>query len=332
MIKNFNNYSNFKLSFYGLTNKFFYLLLKKSRHSKDKSRIKKLRDFYYRKITNDEYFSPSIIHIETRTKCSGCCSFCLASFKTDPRDDGLMSEEMVSNILNQLQKLNFNKRLSFYNNNEPFMDKRIFSFISEARKKIPNAFLELKTNGKGLKINDVLEIFDCGLDYLYINDYVDAVNFKSHLHSRNIIKLKEQLKDIRRFKGQFKTNNNFERLSIDLRYEGAIMNTRAGTSPNRKKDVYNNSKPFKTKNWICFRPCEMMTINRNGDVATCSEDLLYEEKMGNILKSNIKDIWCSEKYIEIRKNLLDSNRNILSTCKKCDYSGFTQEAFIEHNF
>ena len=75
-----------------------------------------------------------------------------------------------------------------------------------------------------------------------------------------------------------------------------------------------------------------MTINRHGDVATCSEDLLYEEKMGNILNSSIKNIWCSEKYTKIRKNLLDSNRNFLSTCKKCDYCGFTQEAFIEHSF
>ena len=81
-------------------------------------------------------------------------------------------------FLSQLSELKYSNRLSFYNNNEPFLDKRIYSFIKLARKKLPNVFLELKTNGKGLKLENILEIFSNGLDYLYINDYVNLENFK----------------------------------------------------------------------------------------------------------------------------------------------------------
>ena len=109
------------------------------------------------------------------------------------------------------------------------------------------------------------------------------------------------------------------------------MNTRAGTAPNRQLDLHSNYKKFKSKNWICFRPFEMITINREGDFAVCSEDLLYEEKMGNIKKTKIIDIWLSEKYKKIRSELLNGNRKCLSTCSKCDYKGFTLEAFLENN-
>ena len=63
-----------------------------------------------------------------------------------------MQEETVEKIINELSEVNYNNRLSFYNNNEPFLDKRIYSFIQIARNKLPKAFLELKTNGKGLKL------------------------------------------------------------------------------------------------------------------------------------------------------------------------------------
>ena len=72
-----------------------------------------------------------------------------------------------------------------------------------------------------------------------------------------------------------------------------------------------------------------MTINKEGYIGACSEDLLFSEKMGNINKDNIINIWNSEKFKNTRKELLNGNRQCMSTCKKCDYRGFTQESFLE---
>lgn len=173
------------LKSFGLKSKLIYYYSKKFFHYKIKFKINKLKNIYKEKNDTGSFFLPRIVHIETRTKCSGGCSFCLASYKTDPREDGLMSENIVHEILNQLSELNYSNRLSFYNNNEPFLDKRIYSFIEIARKKLPNSFLELKTNAKGLKIENILEIFSKGLDYLYINDYVDLESFRK----KNIVKM-----------------------------------------------------------------------------------------------------------------------------------------------
>ena len=191
--------------------------------------------------------------------------------------------------------------------------------------------MELKTNAKGLKIENILEIFSKGLDYLYINDYVELDNFRKNKHSKNVERLKNELEKIRRFRGKYLENGKFERIDISLRYEGAILNTRAGTAPNRDKEINSNYKKFESNNWVCFRPFEMITINKEGDVALCSEDLLYDEKMGNIKNNKIVDIWFSKKYKKVRNELLNGNRKYLTTCSKCDYKGYALEAFLENN-
>ena len=86
---------------------------------------------------------------------------------------------LFSKIIKDLKEINFNNRLSLYNNNEPLLDKRIFEMIEICRKELPNCFIEIKTNARSLTFEKLLQLFNSGLDYLYINDYVDESSFKS---------------------------------------------------------------------------------------------------------------------------------------------------------
>ena len=83
---------------FGAKSKLLYFYSKIFSQYKIKNKIDKLKLVYKQKNDSDSFFLPRIIHIETRTKCSGGCSFCLASYKTDPREDGSMSDEMVNDI------------------------------------------------------------------------------------------------------------------------------------------------------------------------------------------------------------------------------------------
>ena len=292
------------------------------------SKLKKLKKIYNSFILNENFFLPRIVHIETRTRCSGKCSFCLASVLTDPRNDESMDINLFLKIINDLKKINYNNRLSLYNNNEPLLDKRIFEMIKICRKELPNSFIEIKTNARSLTYEKLLELFNCGLDYIYINDYVDEKGFKLKKFSKRVQNLENEIKNSRRFKGK-NEDNSFERISISLRFEGEILNSRAGTAPNRK-EVFSNSGEWYSKKLLCFRPFEMITINPKGQIALCSEDLLFSEIMGDVNNENIKDIWMSKKYFEVRKNLLSGNRGCKSTCAKCDYRGFTMESFLDN--
>jgi radical SAM protein with 4Fe4S-binding SPASM domain len=73
----------------------------------------------------------------------------------------------------------------------------------------------------------------------------------------------------------------------------------------------------------------MLVINPNGDVALCSEDLRFEEIMGNIRDQGMFALWRSQKYNGIRARLLDGDRPCMSTCAQCDYRGYTLEILRE---
>jgi radical SAM protein with 4Fe4S-binding SPASM domain len=243
----------------------------------------------------------------------------MANIYDDPRKDLLMPDSLLYKIIDELEEWNYSNRISFYNNNEPFLDKRLPKIIKNARSKIPRSYLEVKSNGRGLKIDKILEVFNAGLDMLYINDYTDTGK-----NSKNIIKIIDELSTIRRFKGHMESHNGnyFHKIIITQRDVNQVLNTRAGTAPNRNKLPRSLQIP-------CFRPFEMMTINPEGYVGVCSEDLLYLSKMGDVNKNKLLEIWYSDKYERFRRKLIQGDRGHHKACSNCDYKGFSFEIFCE---
>ncbi len=288
-----------------------------------KAQLKELQKIYQTKLNNNNIPLPRIIHIETRTKCNGLCSFCEASVKTDKREDKHMSLDLVKMIINELKEVDYSNRLSFYNNNEPFIDKRIFEMIKLARTALPYAYLELKSNGKNLTKEMVFEIFNAGLDMLYINDYKDDYQM-----TENVKKIKEELNNSRRLKGHLAGDTYHSRIMISSEDINKVKGTRAGTSPNKKF----TGKPLDK---MCMRPFEMITIGPDGQIGTCSEDFHYAMNMGNVDNNKreftkLFDLWTGEKWNNLRKELINGNRSYNNLCSKCDYRGHTFEILNEN--
>ncbi len=280
--------------------------------------IKNLKQIYLNKIKNNESIIPRIIHVETRSKCNGTCSFCPASVKFDKREDLLMPIEYIEKVIDDLSSIDYKNRLSFYNNNEPFLDNRISDIVQLARNKLPKAYLELKTNGTLLNTEAVISIFNSGLDTLYISNYS-----KSKKLHKNIYKIKRDLDSIRRFKGHFENGTYYSRIIISFRNIDEVIGTRAGNSPNKsiKKNTFSS---------FCLRPMEMMTINPKGDVSVCSEDMLCKINMGNITTHRLLDIWNSDIWNDFRKELLNGNRSYSPICPNCDFKGYNYEILMEN--
>lgn len=283
------------------------------------NKLNQLKTILMEQVKNKSVPLPRIIHVETRSKCNGTCGFCPASTKTDTRKDILMPDNLIEKIINELSKLHYKDRLSFYNNNEPFIDKRIFEIIKLAREKLPKTYLELKSNGIVLNMDKIITIFNNGLDTLYISDYTD-----SDQYSDNILSIKNELTTIRRFKGHLEGSCYFKRIIITHCGMNIKKGTRAGSSPNREKLKHHISAP-------CFRPFEMMTISPEGKVSVCSEDFYHAMFVGNIQNDNLINIWQSDKWNTIRNELLNNHRHFTHECSMCDYKGFTYEMLAEHN-
>ena len=279
-----------------------------------KEKFKKLND-------NGSMPIPKMIMLETRSKCNGLCSFCPANALVDNRGDTLMEEDLFDKVINDLIEMDYSNRLSLYNNNEPFLDERIYKFIFKARQSLPKAYIELKSNGTLVSKEKILKAFNAGLDMLYINDYNDFPE-----HTSNILKLKKDLRQIRRFGENSKDNNNFHRIEIGLRDRGQILGSRGGKSPNKKNYSVNPHKKS-----MCFRPCEMMTISPKGDISICCEDFDWSMAFFNVREKSLAQIWSSKEWRKIRGKLLEGQRDWHESCTNCDVQGHSYELLRDYN-
>lgn len=254
---------------------------------------------------------PWIIHLETRSLCNSRCAFCAASVVNPDRPkDALMPEALIEKILRELAEIGFANRLSLYCNNEPFLDKRIVEIVARARRMVPKAYLEIKTNGTMLTVEKVLEVFNAGLDILYINDYVSDGQ-----PSPRIAALRKELGALQRFRELDETGrDSLHRIVIATRNVHDVLYNRAGTAPNTQDRL--PAEPLRDS---CFRPFEMFTVNPAGLVAVCSDDVYFRTPMGNVNDQSILEIWNSPRWQEMRQRLLRGERaHYPSTCRSCD--------------
>ena len=62
----------------------------------------------------------------------------------------------------------------------------------------------------------------------------------------------------------------------------------------------------------------MMVIAWNGDVGLCCEDNFIEQKMGNVLDSNLREIWYGKRFRKVREFHHCGSYHRVPLCKDCD--------------
>ena len=204
----------------------------------------------------------TVVHIETRTRCNSLCTFCAANTKDEIREDRSMLMETYKKIIDGLAEFDYQRRVSPYCNNEPLMDSNIFDFIAYTRKKLPKCLLEIKTNGMLLNEKKLVQLFDSGIDILYINDYM--ISEKS---SKKINQVYEKYKGI--YPGKIYLSQAHYETTQDR------INNRAGSNPRMEA----TSSPI---SHFCYRPFEMATFAADGTMSACSNDFYLENNIGNI--------------------------------------------------
>ena len=242
------------------------------------------------------------VHIETRTRCNSTCSYCSANPKFDRREDSSMPEETYRRIIDGLAEIKYNKRVSPYCNNEPLLDENIYSYIAYAKEKLPEATIELKTNGTVLDEKKLKQLFDSGLDKLYVNDYQVSDRLSERLSG---------LYD--KYKNLYKGKLSFGR-SLYSDQTGRI--NRAGNNPAQAE----LSEP---KQYFCYRPFEMTVFSVDGRMTSCSNDFYLENNIGNINDASLKELFTGDRVQALRRSLLDNDRSSFTACRRCDYLGIS---------
>ena len=74
--------------------------------------------------------------------------------------------------------------------------------------------------------------------------------------------------------------------------------------------------PYDTDKNVCDHVLNTMTIRWNGDVVPCCHDLTSQLVMGNVLTTDLAQIWNNENYMQLRKGIFNKNYN--SLCANCN--------------
>lgn len=239
---------------------------------------------------------PLMIEIETVNKCNSTCAFCPVNRYVDPRPFQRMDESLFQRIIDELAEWSYDSVINLFSNNEPFLDKRIFEFTEYARTKLPQAFLQIISNGTALDVEKLERILPL-LSRLIINNY--GTRYELHDNVRAIVDhVNTNRPDLAR------------KLVVVLRQLDEFKTTRAGNAPNRAANTV-------TYHSRCAYPFVQMVIRPDGKISLCCNDALGQITLGDVSRQSIRDAWQSKARQEVQKAMLEG-RDQISLCAKCD--------------
>ena len=247
----------------------------------------------------------SVVEISNSGMCNRKCSFCPRSDPNYPDINEFISDKLHKKIFSELSELNFKGMVIYSGYVEPLLHKKIYQNITEARKFLPEAQIEIITNGDVLNKDRLRKLFDAGLSTLLISVY-DGPDEEKEFY--------KLCKDAGLRDDQYVIRNRYMPEEASF---GINLSNRSG---NLKNAEYKIPEVKKALNKVCNYPAYTFFIDYNGDVQMCSHDWAKKYVIGNMNNDKIENIWLSQKYKFAREKLLSAKRNFMP-CNKCDVSG-----------
>ncbi len=241
---------------------------------------------------------PLVVNIETINRCNSTCAFCTANIYAEKRPLRKIDEELYYSIIDQLADWGYKGHLTLYGNNEPWLDTRIVEFHEYARKKLPDCYIFMSTNGLILTVDKVKQIIPY-VNQLVINNYCSDMK----LH-KNVQEIYEYVKA---HPDEFKDVE----ILIQMRYLQEVLTNRAGSAPNKQ----NTTKIIKE---TCLMPYTDMWIVPDGRMGVCCCDNFEVTNLADLNKVSLKEGWNSQAYKKLREDIKDGRQNY-PFCKYCDF-------------
>ena len=256
-------------------------------------------------IANSKIPLPSEIEISESGVCNRKCSFCPRSDPNYPEKNEFISFDLHKKLCNQLKEVNYSGLLIYSGFVEPMLDKNIYKLVCYAKNTLPQASIEMITNGDVLNEQRLKKIYNSGLDRLQISLY-DGID-----QHKKFIKLGKKLK--------LKNNRYILRARYlpEEKNFGITLSNRGGMLKNAEYKILPTKETLKKK---CFYPSYKFFMDYNGDVLMCSHDWGKKNILGNLKNENFLDIWLNNKTQTARNRLNRADRGF-KPCNVCDVEG-----------
>ena len=309
---------------------------------------KVLSSYYLSKWTRRpvQWGYPVSISFEPTTSCNLRCPECPSGLRAFTRPTGMLQNDFFKETIDQLSKELL--YLVFYFQGEPYLNPDFLKMVQYASLK--GIYTATSTNAHYLDDENARKTVESGLDRLIIS--IDGTTQEVYQQyrvggrldkvlegARNIVKWKKKLNSKTPFVFfQFlvvKPNEHQVEDIKQLAKESGVDEVRFKTAqiydyekdPNNlvptlnKYSRYRKNRNGETviKNSLsnhCWRLWHATVISWDGLVVPCCFDKDAQHTLGDLKGKSFREIWHNEKYINFRKQVLQSRKNI-DICANC---------------
>ena len=244
---------------------------------------------------------PSWIELSLIDVCNRACNFCPKSDESiAPNTNQKMQMVLIDKLISDLKKINFEGAFCLCGYGEPMLHKEYLEISSKLGS---IGGVEIITNGDMVNKKTLVEIYKSGTTRLLISLYdgpEQVLKFKKMMSECNIPENFVVLRD----------RWYSDKIDYGVKLTNRVGTVKIGNQP--------NTEDFKKQK--CFYTAYQMLIDWNGDVFLCPQDWQRRQSMGNIMQTDIFDIWSGPVMSKYRRNLLKGDR-ILNPCNKCNADG-----------
>ena len=266
---------------------------------------KKLVDNKFQLVPGTNIPLPSQVEISESGTCNRVCSFCPRSDPNYLDIKEFINPELHKKLCTELAELNFSGTLWYSGFVEPLLDVNIFNLLKSARALLKKANIAIVTNGDVLNTNRLMELFQSGLNKLFISVYDGSEDVKKFIKMRSEAKLTNEEVIIRD-----------RTLPIEKDF-GLTISNRSGMLKNAAHKILPLNKK---SNHPCYYLGYAFFMDYNGDVLICGHDWGKKKILGNLNRNSFIEIWLSQITNILRQKLNNGDRES-SPCNTCDVHG-----------
>ena len=298
---------------------------------------------YFKRINSKGL--PYAASIEPTTACNLGCPECPSGLKQFTRPTGRLDMKEHVLMLDQLGKQLF--YINYYFQGEPFLHPKFLELIKAAHQR--NIYTATSTNAHFITKDKAAEIVASGLDRMIISiDGLTQETYEQYRKRGKLEKVIEGTKQMIEAKKIAKSNtphlifqflvvrpneheiNDVFKLGKSLGVDEVRLKTaqlydyKNGNSLMPKNEKYSRYKrmkdgTYKSKYSIsnhCWRMWSSTVLTWDGRVVPCCFDKDAQHVLGDVLKSDFKNIWSSPQYQSFRKQVF-TDRSKIDICKNC---------------
>lgn len=310
--------------------------------------VKVLSSYYISKWTKRavQWGYPVSLSFEPTTSCNLRCPECPSGLRAFTRPTGMLGNRFFQQTIDQLSRdLLY---LIFYFQGEPYLNPDFLEMVAYASAR--GIYTATSTNAHYLNDRNARRTVESGLDRLIISidgttqDVYEQYRVGGKLEkvlegARNIVKWKKELKSrtpfvffqflvVRPNEHQLEDIRRLAReVGVDeVRFKTAqvydYQHDPNGLIPvNEKYSRYRKGRngEYVFKNTLenhCWRLWHATVITWDGLVVPCCFDKDAQHPLGDLKGRTFREVWHDEKYVEFRRQVLKSRKNI-DICANC---------------